>query len=172
MRACTLSCVYEISGEINYVYGYTYKCMFVFYDSRNLAGLLITQRWGRRSIALWRTSSVQQNTSEMPEFLSERTTTTTKRIVRALVLVYWAVCRDYYNVLPMKPCFKGQLSLHRDLLRAHPVCSIMFVSFSALSPRAGPLKPSTVIITIGAVYHCYQKSENVCGGTEVVKVID
>ena len=70
----------------------------------------------------------------------------------------------------MKLSFKGQLSLHRDLLRAHPVCSIMFVSFSALSPRAGPLTLSTIIITIIAVYHCYQKAENVYGGTKVVKL--
>ena len=105
----------------------------------------------------------------MPDFPCERKTTTTKRIVRTLVLVWWAECQDHQKVLLMKPSLKGQLSLHRDLLRAHPVCFIMFVSFSALSPRAGPLTLSTIIITIIAVYHCYQKAANMCCGTRVVK---
>ena len=45
---------------------------------RNLACWRTPSRWWRRSTALLRTSSVQQHTSELPEFLSGRTTKTKK----------------------------------------------------------------------------------------------
>ena len=41
-------------------------------ESRNLA--LLTQRWRRSCMALWRTSSVQQHTYHLMEFMSEQMT--------------------------------------------------------------------------------------------------
>ena len=75
---------------------------------------LLTPRWARRSTALWRTSSVQQRTSRVPEFLSERTTTTKKNDLESHVLSMEPprhACDTFRYILPTRTIRYAQIDI-------------------------------------------------------------